>query len=87
MGKSGIHKLSLCFGDKQIFRKHSILVAEGEKVCLSGASGSGKSSFLNLIMGFIQPDEGEVLVHGEVLNPSNVRQLRRLMTWLPCLTL
>ncbi|MCG8656670.1 MULTISPECIES: ABC transporter ATP-binding protein [unclassified Yimella] len=37
----------------------------GEFVCILGASGSGKSTFINLIAGLEQPDHGAITVHGE----------------------
>ncbi|MEJ0014998.1 MAG: ABC transporter ATP-binding protein [Acetobacteraceae bacterium] len=43
----------------------SLEVAQGEFVCLLGASGCGKSTMLNMFAGFIQPSEGRVLLHGE----------------------
>jgi len=45
----------------------SIEVGEGEFVALLGASGSGKSSLLNLIAGLDRPSSGTVVVHGQDL--------------------
>ena len=43
-------------------------VAAGEFVCLLGPSGCGKSTTLNIIGGFVEPDDGEVLIDGSVVN-------------------
>ena len=40
-------------------------VAEGDHVVIMGESGSGKTTFLNLISGIINPDSGSVLIKGE----------------------
>jgi len=45
----------------------SLEVGEGEFVALLGASGSGKSSLLNLIAGLDRPSSGTVVVHGQDL--------------------
>jgi NitT/TauT family transport system ATP-binding protein len=43
----------------------NLAVEEGEFVCLVGGSGCGKTTFLNMAAGFIQPTSGEVLLRGQ----------------------
>jgi ABC-type lipoprotein export system ATPase subunit len=52
----------------------------GERVALLGPSGCGKTTFLNLLGGLDRPDEGQVLLEGEVLDqasPTRLSFLRR----------
>lgn len=42
----------------------SFQLAEGEQVAVRGASGSGKTTFLNLIAGILQADQGKIMVAG-----------------------
>jgi NitT/TauT family transport system ATP-binding protein len=42
----------------------SLEVTEGEFVCLVGGSGCGRTTFLNLVAGFLQPTEGVIYLRG-----------------------
>lgn len=42
----------------------SLTILRGERLCIYGPNGSGKSTLAKLMTGFLQPDEGEVLVSG-----------------------
>ena len=75
--------LSLRLGGKPIFQDFSLQVAEGEKILVKGPSGSGKSTLLRLILGFVQPDKGEVRIDGELLSSGNVWPLRQRMAFVP----
>jgi putative ABC transport system ATP-binding protein len=63
-----IHKLSKSYQESgtrhEIFRDLNLQVTSGEFIVLLGRSGSGKSTFLNLVSGIDQPDSGEVVING-----------------------
>lgn len=48
----------------EIFKDLNISFSKGEFVTIMGPSGMGKSTLLNLISGFVKPNEGEILVNG-----------------------
>ncbi|HYU18496.1 MAG TPA: ABC transporter ATP-binding protein [Chloroflexota bacterium] len=52
------------FGDVLAVRGVSVAVARGEFLTLLGPSGCGKTTTLNVIAGFLRPDEGQVLLGG-----------------------
>lgn len=52
------------YGGRQVLKDVSFQVEPHEFVCILGHSGCGKSTLLNLIAGFMQPDQGEILVDG-----------------------
>ena len=55
-----VKNLSHGFGDRAIFENVSFRLLKGEHIGLVGANGEGKSTFMSIVTGKLQPDEGEV---------------------------
>lgn len=55
-----VKKLSVNFSGQQIFEDVNINVNRGEKVGLIGRNGTGKSTFLKIILGEVEHDEGSI---------------------------
>ena len=55
-----VEHLSHGFGDRAVFHDVSFRLLKGEHIGLVGANGEGKSTFMNIITGKLQPDEGKV---------------------------
>ncbi len=55
-----VEHLNHGFGDRAIFHDVSFRLLKGEHIGLIGANGEGKSTFMNIITGAMQPDEGKV---------------------------
>ena len=55
-----VKDLSHGFGDRAIFNNVSFRLLKGEHIGLVGANGEGKSTFMNIITGQLQPDDGKV---------------------------
>ncbi|MGN1351069.1 MAG: ABC-F family ATP-binding cassette domain-containing protein [Anaerovoracaceae bacterium] len=55
-----VEHLSHGFGDRAIFNDVSFRLLKGEHIGLIGANGEGKSTFMNIITGTLQPDEGRI---------------------------
>jgi putative ABC transport system ATP-binding protein len=69
-----INRLAKVFGARTLFQNVNLEVAAGESVALIGESGSGKSTFLNLIAGLDQPSAGEIEVAGQAIHRLNSDQ-------------
>ena len=55
-----VEHLTHGFGDRAIFEDVSFRLLKGEHIGLVGANGEGKSTFMNIITGKLQPDEGRI---------------------------
>lgn len=72
-----VRHLQKFFGGNRAVDGVSFTLARGEMLALIGPNGAGKSTTFNLLNGQLQPDAGEVSLHGEVitgLSPSALAQ-------------
>ncbi|PPQ37522.1 ATP-binding cassette, subfamily C, CydD [Rhodoblastus acidophilus] len=58
-------------------------IAAGETVALAGPSGAGKSTLFALLLRFIEPDSGRILVNGDPLAAFDPRDWRRRIAHMP----
>ncbi len=72
-----VKDLSHGFGDRAIFNNVSFRLLKGEHVGLIGANGEGKSTFMNIITGKLEPDEEKS--SGQKMSVSAI------LTSIPCL--
>jgi ATP-binding cassette subfamily F protein uup len=56
-----LKEVSLAFGTQPVLDHASLVIEPGERVCLVGRNGEGKSSLLKLIAGELKPDDGEII--------------------------
>ncbi len=60
----------------------SLELVPGEHVALVGESGAGKTTLLNLLLGFIQPDQGEINVNGNPLSTLTLNNWHQALAWV-----
>jgi phospholipid/cholesterol/gamma-HCH transport system ATP-binding protein len=66
------------FGDVVVLKDVSFFVNAGETLCILGRSGVGKSVSLQILMGFLKADSGEVLVAGQDIGGLNEREMQEV---------
>ena len=75
--------ISKSFGEKKVLENLSLELGDGERLCILGPSGGGKTTLLNIIAGLIPPDGGEITRNFSKL--SYVFQEYRLLPWVTAL--
>lgn len=56
----------------------NISVKAGERVSLIGSNGAGKTTFVNMITGYLKPDQGQISLDGRDITPLAPRDITRL---------
>lgn len=69
--------------NKPILKNFSLKVKPGETIALVGESGAGKSTVLNMLIGFLKPDSGAVVLDGEDMRNLDLRSFRRHLAVVP----
>ncbi|MFP3040326.1 ABC transporter ATP-binding protein [Treponema primitia] len=72
-----LNNITKIFDGKEVVKDVSLKIADGEFLTLLGPSGCGKTTILRMIGGFISPDRGEIILHGQnvVGVPANKREV------------
>ncbi len=84
--KSGIIFDNVCFSYKkntQVLKNIDINISPGEKVALVGPSGAGKSTIFSLLLKFISPQKGKILINGNNLDETITSQVRSKLAIVP----
>lgn len=73
---------SKAFRGLQAVNQLSLTVTKGEIYGLLGSNGAGKSTTLNILLGFLKPDNGKALVNGIDTN-GNAEEARKWIGYIP----
>lgn len=69
--------------DQPVLENLNLLAFPGEAIALVGASGAGKTTLVNLIPRFYDPQQGQVLIDGQDIRAVRLRSLRRQIGIVP----
>lgn len=79
-----LKNLGFSFPDgKQLFKNLSFTILPGERLGIKGKSGTGKSTLFNLVLGFLTPSEGQIILDGEQLQGENRRAWHKTVGYVP----
>ncbi|MFK7971119.1 MAG: ABC-F family ATP-binding cassette domain-containing protein [Bacteroidia bacterium] len=68
-----IKKLRKAFGDTKIVNDFSYTFKKKERIGVAGANGTGKTTFINMLLGMVEPDNGKIRI-GETIHMGHYRQ-------------
>jgi subfamily B ATP-binding cassette protein MsbA len=71
--------VSFAYGDRQILNNINLTIPKGKTVALVGPSGGGKSTMMDLVPHFMEPQSGEILIDGQNINDFTAQSLRALL--------
>jgi len=77
-----IESITVSFDGKPVVRDFSLSLSWGEKAVLAGRSGSGKTTILRSILGFVVPEKGRIRIGGELLTDDSVWELRKRIAYV-----
>lgn len=75
--------VSFSFGEARIIDNLSLRIPARKLTLVVGASGTGKTTLTDLLLGFYRPEHGEILVDGVPLGEIDLRAWRRLIGYVP----
>ncbi|MGI9526220.1 MAG: ABC transporter ATP-binding protein [Weeksellaceae bacterium] len=78
-----VKNLTVALGGKTIIDNLSFSLDKGKKMAIIGGSGTGKTTLLNTMAGFIPNFKGTILIDNIALNPTNIATIRSQIAWLP----
>lgn len=68
---------------KPVFANFNLNIAKNEFVAIVGSSGAGKSTLVDLLLGLLEPEQGEILIGGTPLTAEILSRWRRLVAYVP----
>ena len=70
-----LKNISLNFGTHIVLDQVDLDISKGQRICLIGRNGTGKSSLLKVIEGKVTPDDGEIIVHNNARVASMIQEV------------
>jgi ATP-binding cassette subfamily C protein len=71
------------YADEPVLREASLAAPVGQLTVITGASGAGKTTIADLIIGLIEPQQGSVLIDGVPLPALDLAQWRTMIGYVP----
>ena len=70
-------------GESPVLDGINLRIAKGEVIGFIGTSGAGKSTLINVILGLLKPDEGQLFIDSRPLNEKDIRSWQAAVAYVP----
>ncbi|WIV19694.1 ABC transporter ATP-binding protein [Paenibacillus polygoni] len=78
-----LEQIDFAYSDRKVLDHLSIEIEHGKFTAIVGASGSGKSTLFRLLLGFYNPDQGDIRVNGVSYSDMSLHEIRALYALVP----
>ena len=78
-----LNNISFSYDTISIIKNINLTIKKGQKIAISGESGIGKTTLLNIIIGLYQPTAGEMLIDKTPLTNNNIGTWRQKIGYIP----
>ena len=82
-GKIEFKNISFKYRRKNVLTDLNLVIKPGERVGIVGASGAGKTTLVNLLMRFYDPNHGQILIDGQDIATVSQDSLRENISYIP----
>ncbi|WP_347456171.1 ABC transporter ATP-binding protein [Acinetobacter thermotolerans] len=69
--------------DQPVLKNMSFSIPKNSSIGIVGKSGSGKSTLMDIMLGLLTPQDGQILIDGVKLNDQNIAEWRNLVGYVP----
>lgn len=78
-----VQNISFLYDEKPVLQNISIHITRGQVLCIIGPNGSGKTTFLNCILGLNTPQKGQILIDKKNIKSLSENKRAQLMSYVP----
>jgi ABC-type bacteriocin/lantibiotic exporter with double-glycine peptidase domain len=78
----GFENVYFDFGRKNLLKSFSLTLEKGDMIGISGISGRGKTTLVNLLLGFLSADKGDIYINGLIADAGTRRKFWKRISYI-----
>lgn len=75
-------QVKFSYGDRMILNNQDLRINAGDFIGITGPSGKGKTTILHLLLGFLAPDKGQIVINDQVTDTGERRKYWRSISYV-----